>query len=144
MNIRFSIPRSWRERRSYYKLRATRCKDCGRVNYPPSNICRYCGSRNVEEIFLDKEYARLITWTIIYTTPVGFEDKRPRILGIVETIDTHTRILAPITDVLPEELREGILLEPILRRINEDEESGLINYAIAYRPVIKTVGGKEE
>jgi len=135
--MRFSIPRFWRERESRYRLMATRCLDCGRVNYPPSKICRYCGSSNTEKIYLINEKARLITWTIIYTTPSGFEERRPLIIGIVETLETKTKITAPITDVLPEELRKDMLLEPVLRRINEDREHGLIHYAIAYRPVLK-------
>lgn len=139
--MQFSIPRFWRERASHYRLKAVKCRKCGRINYPPSSVCRYCGSKDLEEIYLDKEKAKLLTWTIIYTTPIGFEDKKPRIIGIVETVETHVKILAPITDVLPEELKEGILLEPVLRRINQDREEGLIHYGIAYRPVIKTIGG---
>lgn len=139
--MRFSIPRFWREKLSRYRLKAVKCNKCGKVNYPPSSVCRYCGSKELEEIYLDRELARLITWTAIYTVPTGFEDKKPRIIGIVETTKTHVKILAPITDVLPEELKEGILLEPVLRRINQDGEAGLIHYAIAYRPVIKPIGG---
>ncbi len=142
--MKFSIARFWREKQAHYRLKATKCKSCGRVNYPPSSICRYCGSRDLEEIFLLNEKAKLLTWTIIYSVPEGFEDKRPRIIGLVETLETKARILAPITDVLPEELSEGTILEPVLRRINEDGEAGIIQYAIAYRPVIKPVGRKED
>ncbi len=138
--MKFSIPRYWRERHSHYRLKAVKCLKCGRINYPPSIICRFCGSRELEEVYLDNEYAKLITWTIIHTVPEGFEDKKPRIIGIVETLETHTRILAPLTDILPEELKEGLILEPVLRRINEDGEAGLIHYSIAYRPVIKRIG----
>ena len=135
--MRFSIPRYWREKESRYRLKATRCKKCGRVNYPPSKICRYCGSNDTEIIYLNNEKAKLITWTIIYTAPYGFEERKPLIIGIVETLWTKTRILAPITDVLPEELKKDMLLEPVLRRINEDREAGIIHYGIAFRPVLK-------
>ncbi len=141
--MKFSIARFWREKQAHYRLKATKCKSCGRVNYPPSSICRYCGSGDLEEIFLLNERAKLLTWTIIYSVAEGFEDKRPRIIGLVETLETKARILAPITDILPEELSEGTILEPVLRRINEDGEAGIIHYAIAYRPVIKPVGRKE-
>lgn len=140
--MRFSIPRFWRERDSRYRLKATKCKKCGGINYPPSIVCRYCGSTDLEEIYLENQKARLITWSIIYTVPEGFEEQRPRIIGMVELIDSNVRILAPITDVLPEELKKGLILEPVLRRVNEDRESGLIHYGIAFRPVIKPVGGK--
>ncbi len=141
--MQFSIPRFWRERHSHYRLKAVKCKKCGKVNYPPSNVCRYCGSKELEETYLDKEKAKLITWTIIHTVPNGFEEMKPRIIGIVETLESKARILAPITDILPEELKEGMILEPVLRRINEDGEAGIIHYGIAYRPVITQVGREE-
>ncbi len=135
--MRFSIPRFWREKESRYRLKASKCRKCGKVNYPPSTICRYCGSQEVEELYLDREKAKLLTWTIIYTVPYGFEERKPLIMGIVETLETKTRITALITDVLIDELKPGIILEPVLRRINEDREAGIIHYGIAYRPVIK-------
>ncbi|MEM4660235.1 MAG: DNA-binding protein, partial [Thermosphaera sp.] len=69
----------------------------------------------------------------------GFEEARPTILGILETEKHKARILAPLTDILPEELKSGLEMEPVLRRISEDGESGLINYGIAYRPVLKKI-----
>lgn len=135
--MRSSIPRFWREIGARYRLRATKCSDCNRVNYPPSRVCRYCGSKNVAEIYLDRERAKLLTWTVIYVTPSGFEERRPLIIGIVETLETKAKILTQITDVLPEELRRELVVEPVLRRVNEDGEFGLIHYAIAYRPAIK-------
>jgi len=135
--VRFSIPRFWREIDSRYRLKATKCEKCSRVNYPPSKICRFCGSDKTIEIYLDKEKAKLITWTVIYNPPYGFENKKPLIIGIVETLETKTKLLVSITDLLPEELKEGLELEPVLRRVNEDGEHGLIHYGIKYRPVLK-------
>jgi len=135
--MRFSIPRFWRERLSHYRLKASKCLECGRVNYPPSSVCRYCGSRNLEEVYLEREKAKLLTWTVLYTPPTGFEERKPLIIGIVETVESRTRIMALLTDVLPDELRKDMLLEPVLRRVNEDGEAGIIHYGVAYRPLIK-------
>ncbi|MEL9908378.1 MAG: Zn-ribbon domain-containing OB-fold protein [Desulfurococcus sp.] len=138
--MKISIPPSWRTRLDRYRLKASKCRDCGRVAYPASSICRFCGSRNIEYIELINEEARLITWTIIYSAMEGFEEKRPLMIGILETINSKARIMAPLTDVLPEELKPGMLMEPVLRRISEDSEAGLIHYGISYRPVLKQVG----
>lgn len=132
-----SLPRFWREREGHYRLKATKCRDCGRSSYPYSSICRFCGSRNVEEINLVNEKAKLLTWTLIYNPPSGFEHIKPLIIGIVETLETKTKVLTRLTDVQPEELKEGLIVEPVLRRISEAGEYGLIRYAIAYRPVLK-------
>lgn len=135
--MKISIPPSWRTRVHRYRLVATACKECGRVAYPASSICRYCGSKNVEHIELIDEIARLITWTVIYNVMDGFEDRRPIILGILETTNKKVKILAPLTDVLPGELKVGMLMEPVLRRIRDEGEHGLIHYGVAFRPVLK-------
>ena len=136
--MKLSIPPSWRARINRYRLVATKCKECGRVAYPPSTICRYCGSRNVESVELINEKARLLTWTVIYSAMEGFEERRPVIIGILETVNTKAKVLAPLTDVLPEELHAGMLMEPVLRRIWEEGEHGLVHYGVAFRPVLKT------
>lgn len=136
--VRISIPPSWRGRLARYRLIATRCRDCNRTLYPPANMCRACGSRNVEQVELINEKARLITWTIIYSAMEGFEDRKPVILGILETLETKVKVLAPLTDILQEELHQGMVMEPVLRRVYEEGEAGLIHYGVAYRPVLKS------
>lgn len=135
--VKIAIPPSWRTRLHKYRLVATKCKDCGRVAYPPSSLCRYCGSRNIECLELIDEKARLVTWTIIYSAMEGFEDRRPILLGVLETVSTKVKILAPLTDVLPEELKVGMLMEPVMRRVKEEGDHGLIYYGISFRPVLK-------
>jgi len=114
-------------------LEAVKCRNCSRVNYPPSITCRYCGSRNVE-YFEINGLAKLITWTVIYSEPEGFEVFKPIIVGVVEFPEHGVRVLARITDVDSSELREGLVLEPILRKMSEDGVAGIIRYSLAFRP----------
>ncbi|MCD6489032.1 MAG: Zn-ribbon domain-containing OB-fold protein [Desulfurococcales archaeon] len=134
--MKYSIARYWRERHSHYRLKAVRCLDCNRVNYPPSTICRYCGSKNLEEIELF-EQARLLTWSVIHAATEGFEDYKPIIIAIVELVDSKVKILTQLTDIDLDEIKPGMLLEPVLRRVSEDDATGIIQYAIKYRPVLK-------
>lgn len=120
-----------------YKLLAVKCKVCGKTTYPASAICRHCGSREVEQVELIDEKAKLITWTVIYSVMEGFEARRPLILGLVETVKSGARIIAPLADVKPDELKPGMLMEPVLRRIREEDSAGIIYYGIAYRPIIQ-------
>jgi len=90
----------------------------------------------VEQIKLVNEKARLITWTVIYSAMEGFEERRPVVIGIVETLNSRAKIMAPLTDVLPDELKIGMLMEPVIRRIREEGDAGLIYYGIAYRPAL--------
>lgn len=134
--MRISIPPYWRTRIHKYRLVATRCKKCSVTLYPPSNICRYCGSREVDQVELINEKARLITWTVIYSAMEGFEKYKPLIIGIVETAESKTKILTLLTDVLPSELKPGMIMEPVIRKIREEGEAGLIHYGVAFRPAL--------
>lgn len=131
------IPPFWRTRLHKYRLIANRCKSCGKTLYPPADRCRSCGSKEVELVELINERAKLITWTVIYNAMDGFEDRKPVILGILETTDTKARVVAPLTDVLANELSVGMLMEPVLRKVRSEGEHGLIYYGVAYRPILK-------
>ncbi len=137
--MKYSIARFWREREGHYRLLGRKCRSCGRVNYPPSSVCRYCGSKDLEDVEL-LEKARVLTWTVIHTAPEGFEEYRPVIIAIVELLESKARILTRLTDVEPEDIREGMIVEPVLRRISEDGDSGIIHYAIVFRPLVSGGG----
>ncbi|MEM4481799.1 MAG: Zn-ribbon domain-containing OB-fold protein [Desulfurococcaceae archaeon] len=130
------IPPFWRTRVHRYRLVASKCRACGRTLYPPADKCRSCGSREIEYIELIHERAKLITWTVIYNAMDGFEDRKPVVLGLLETVNTKARIVAPLTDVLLAELSIGMLMEPVIRKVSSDGEHGLIYYGIAYRPTL--------
>lgn len=130
----YSLPRAWREKSGHYSLRATKCLDCGRTLYPASSVCRACGSKRVTAVNLVDEDAILLSWTTIYNPPSGFSHQKPLLFGLLETVNSRVKLIARLTDVLPEELRENMVMEPVLRRISEAGEYGIINYGIAYRP----------
>lgn len=134
--MKYSIARYWRERHSYYRLKATKCLKCEKINYPPSRICRYCSSKELEDTELFGP-AKVLTWTVIHTPPSGYEEYKPLIIAIVELMETGVKILTRLTDIDPEEVREGMLVEPVLRRTSEDGEAGIIRYALLFRPLIK-------
>jgi len=131
--MRISPARIWRERGTRYRLEASRCRKCGRVYYPPKTVCPACGSRDMERIRLP-ERGRLLTWAVEYTVPEGFRRYAPIILGLVE-FDNGARVLAPIADARPEELRRGMVVEAVLRRVYEDGNEGVIVYGVKFVPV---------
>jgi len=132
---KLSPSRIWRYKSSRYRIEASKCNKCGALHYPPRIVCDKCGSRDLSKITLNEE-GRVITYTLIYSVPEGFRDQAPLPLAIVE-LKSGTRILAPITDINPEELKIGLPVEPILRRLTDDENGGLIKYGFKFRPLIK-------
>lgn len=134
MTMEFSVPAYWRVKSHLYKLEAARCKSCGKTHYPPMAACPHCGSRDLEKIRLP-ERGVLESYTIVYSIPEGARSRAPVIVGLVRLGDV--RVIAELTDVSPNELREGVEVEAVLRRISEDREAGIIRYAVKFRPVLR-------
>ncbi len=134
MHAVFRPPVNWRHRRFRYRLVVWRCLNCGAVHHYATSICRRCRSNRVAEDKLP-DRARLITYTVVKNPPVAFERQAPYIVGLVEFED-GTKLVAGITDCDPEELKPGIELERVVRKIAEDGESGLIVYGYRFRPAM--------
>ncbi|ABM81351.1 Zn-ribbon domain-containing OB-fold protein [Hyperthermus butylicus] len=134
ISMHISPARIWRERIYRYRLVGRKCLKCGRTHYPPRPACPHCGSRDLKEVELPRTGV-LETYTVIYTVMDGFREKAPLVIGIVR-LDDGTRVLAPITDVEPSEVKTGMRVEAVLRRIRKDGEDGLIGYGTAFRPVL--------
>ncbi|MFQ6076790.1 MAG: Zn-ribbon domain-containing OB-fold protein [Candidatus Bathyarchaeia archaeon] len=130
-----SVPRYWRETPYRYRLVGSRCKDCGKMYYPPRMVCRRCGSRELEEVELAKR-GKLVTFTVIRSPPRGYEEYVPYVVGIIE-LEGGVRVLSQVVDCPIEEAKTGMELEATFRKVTEDGESGIIMYGTKFRPVIE-------
>jgi len=128
-----SVSRYWREIPRRTRLEGQKCRACGSINYPPRARCLKCGSYSLEEYKLP-ERGTLISFTIIRNPPLGFEHYAPYALGLIE-LEDGTRITAQMTDIEPNDLRIGMPVEAVFRKISEDGDAGIIRYAIKFRPL---------
>ncbi|HDI75001.1 MAG: transcriptional regulator [Thermoprotei archaeon] len=130
-----SVPRYWRERVTKYRLIGAQCTNCGKSFYPPRKVCPYCGSRDLKEVALPRK-GKVISFTVIRVPPAGFELYSPYLIAIVE-LENGTRVLAQLTDVDLSEVKVGMPVEATFRKYLEHGPSGIIEYGIKFRPVIK-------
>ncbi|MEM0365515.1 MAG: Zn-ribbon domain-containing OB-fold protein [Acidilobaceae archaeon] len=128
-----SPPVVWRSRIYRYRLIGCKCKNCGRVHYPPASACPYCSSRDLEEVELPR-VGKVLSYSIVYAVDSDARERSPVILGLIDL--GVTRIIAEITDANPEDIKIGSQLEAVFRRIGEDGETGVIIYGLKFRPVI--------
>ncbi len=133
-----SLPVWWRRRLPRYRLTAARCKECGRIHYPPRNSCPYCGSKNLETVNLPRTGV-LESYSVIYSVPGDHRLNAPVILGMVNI--KGVRIIAELTDVTPDELKTGMKVEAVVRKIGEIGDSGIITYGVKFRPVLGADSG---
>ncbi|MEM0453647.1 MAG: Zn-ribbon domain-containing OB-fold protein [Sulfolobales archaeon] len=132
---KLSIPRYWRRRFDYYSIRVAECLDCGKRIYPRKHICPYCKSRNIKTI-PSAGIGEVITYTVSYYRIEGDEESIPKIVALIK-LEEGPLVIGELVDVDLSEVREGIKVEAVLRKLKTDDPSGLIYYGVKFRPVIK-------
>ena len=76
---------------------------------------------------------KVVSFTIIRVGPSGFENQIPYPVAVVAFSDSE-RIVGQIVDYDEDELKIGLPVEVVLRRVREPHREGVIPYGIKFRP----------
>jgi len=96
----------------------TRCKNCGKLYFPPRVDCLDCRKSEVEWVPIDGK-VKLVTFTQVYFAPPAFEQSTPYILGLAE-FDSGLRVFAPVNgDIDLKELKPDLELVLKPKRMGE-------------------------
>ncbi len=134
------IPNIWRKKGAYYALEGTVCRECGAKWFPPREVCAECSSLDMERhSFRGK--GSIVTYTVVRTKmqdPEGVHldipsRSVPYVVAIVELEDGPC-LTAQIVDCSPEDVRIGMNVEMVFRRIVERGKGGLVHYGYKFRP----------
>jgi len=128
-----SVPAYTRAMPQRYRYEAAKCKNCGKLFFPPRLICDSCQSREFETVTLNRE-GKLKTYTIIHVAPSQFVDQAPYAIGVVELKD-GVSILSQIVDCEFDELKIDMPVRLEFRKISEDGKGGIINYGYKCVPL---------
>ena len=109
-----------------YRLEASKCTNCGHVNFPPLLVCPECKGKKFEAIALNDE-GKLLTFTVVRVASEKFSKETPYAVGIVELND-GVKVTAQIADVDVEELQIGQKVKLIFRKIQEEGKAGILCY----------------
>ncbi len=129
------VPRYWRNLPFNYRLAGWRCNHCGTFHHSRPVICKRCRSKEFTEVELPKT-GRLITYAIVNSPPKEFSRFSPYAVGVIE-LEDGTRILAQLTDFKDEELKDGVKVEAVFRKIRVNGEQDIIEYGYKFRPALK-------
>ena len=117
-----------REESQNVRLRGSFCPQCGTMNFPIAKICGSCRNGGLTEKPLARK-GRLFT----FTTDFLYEGAvQPNVMAVVD-LDGGGRFLCQMTDVEPAEVRIGLPVELVLRRMRES--AGDHHYYWKCRPV---------
>ena len=140
MGAHISVPMYQRSLPQRYRLIGLQCQQCGEVNFPPKGTCKYCrASTQFTEVPLSGK-GHVYTYTIIAGggAPPEFTDQA-LIQGsypvAVVQLEEGPRIMAQLVEVERDEIRIGMPVEAVFRRIYEEE--GVIRYGCKFRPVLE-------
>ena len=127
-----SVARFWRKQVHRYNLIGTYCKECGEYYYPPRNMCPTCRRDGKLESHKFSGNGEIVTYTIIHTAAEGFEHQTPYVLAIVK-LDEGPRLTSQIV-VEPGEIKIGMRVKPVFRKLGESGNRGMIYYGTKFIP----------
>jgi uncharacterized OB-fold protein len=79
------------------------------------------------------------SFSTMYNVPHGFEDQKPYTIALVR-LDDGPMVTAQLTDVDESDLRIGLRVEMVTRKLREDGPEGQIIYGYKFRPVLERAG----
>ncbi len=127
-------PRFWRKTHSRYNLYGVKCTKCEECFFPPRRICPNCRrASRLESVKLDTR-GEVVTYTIIHSAPEGFEKHTPYVMAIVKLKD-GPMLTTQIVDCEIEDVRIGMPVKVVFRKIGESGRDGPIYYGFKFRPV---------
>ncbi|MBN3036921.1 MAG: Zn-ribbon domain-containing OB-fold protein, partial [Candidatus Diapherotrites archaeon] len=71
------------------------------------------------------------SFTVTHTALEGFETQVPYILAVIELAE-GPKLMAQLCDVELDEVRIGMPVHAVFRRVSEDGDSGIIHYAFKF------------
>jgi uncharacterized OB-fold protein len=76
------------------------------------------------------------SFSTMYNVPQGFEEQKPYTVALIK-LDDGPMVTAQLTDVAPDEVRIGMPVEMVTRKLREDGPEGQIIYGYKFRPLLK-------
>ncbi len=125
-------PRYWREIPTRYRLEAVRCRGCGKVVFPARRICPACRGRDWEKTHLSWQ-GSVVTSTVVQVAPTELAMEAPYAVAVVETPE-GARLMAQVVDCDPSEVRPGMAVSLVFRRLRKEGHGGILCYGFKAVP----------
>ena len=112
------------------RLLAAGCDACGRLHFPATETCPYCGHAGcpVHEV---GPHARLFLFTTIRSAPPGYRGPLPYGFGVVE-LPEGLRVVTRLTPPETSGLRPGTPMRLVVDPLFSDEDgTTVVSYAFA-------------
>ncbi len=131
-----SISGNWRLRNQRYGLVGEVCERCGARLFPPRDICPQCGEPAAPSYTFSGR-GEVYSFSTLYQAPQGYEEYVPYTVALIK-LEEGPLVTAQLTDVDPGEVRIGMPVEMVTRKLREEGREGMIVYGYKFRPPVKS------
>ena len=127
------IARHWRLKAQRYQLVGEVCPKCDGKIFPPRDVCPYCADNEAQPTFKFSGRGEVFSHSTVHNAPEGYEDQAPYTVALVK-LEEGPLITAQLTDVNNDEVKIGMPVEMVTRKIRTQGDEGLIIYGYKFRP----------
>lgn len=126
------IARSWRQQPSHLRLVGTRCTNCEALALPARIRCHKCGTGTLED-FQFSGKGTVFSFSAVYEAPRDFGSQVPYLAALVK-LEEGPLVATMLTDMEIDEVKTGMKVSMITRRLKIHGENGPIVYAYKFAP----------
>ncbi len=127
-----SVSLTWRRIPERYRMEGTMCQTCGEKFFPKRSVCPNCRRKGKIVDFKFKGTGEVYSYTYIHAAAEGFEKQVPYYYAIIK-LDEGPMISGQVIDVGPDEMKIGVKVEAVMRKIQQVDPNGLIHYGFKFR-----------
>jgi len=78
----------------------------------------------------------IYSFSTMYNVPHGFEEQKPYTVALVK-LDEGPMVTAQLTDIAGVDVKIGMRVEMVTRKLREDGKEGQIIYGYKFRPILQ-------
>jgi len=113
------------------RLRAARCAACGKLHFPATTTCPYCGSETTTPTLVGPT-GRLRLFTVVASRPPGYRGALPYGFGVVELDGVDLQVITRLTESDLHRLGPGLPVTLVIEPLFIDDEGAQVaSYAFA-------------
>ena len=125
------ISRHWRLRKQRYGLIGEICEHCGDKIFPPRDVCPKC-AEEAKTPFAFSGRGEVYSYSTVYDAPEGYESQAPYTVALVK-LEEGPMVTAQLTDIDNSQVRIGLPVEMVTRKLRTDGDKGMIVYGYKFR-----------
>lgn len=127
-----TVSRFWRKIPHRYNLIGTHCTTCDEYYFPPRQMCPNCRRDGNIESYKFHGNGEVVTYTVIHSGAKGFDMQTPYNLAIIK-LDEGAGLTAQVI-CPPDEMKIGMRVHSVFRKLGEESEKGMIYYGTKFVP----------